>query len=68
MTVVSTQFKVIIELNQQQEQLVERLLQEGGYGVTPGEVIHNVFLRYCAAHPELIKAPVSKPRRSARRG
>ena len=64
---MSTQSKVIIELNQQQEQLVERLLKEGGYGVTPGEVIHNVFLRYCAAHPELIKASASKPRRSARR-
>lgn len=68
MTVVSIQFKVIIELNQQQEQLVDRLLQEGGYGVTPGEVIHNVFLRYCAAHPELMRAPASKLRRSARRG
>jgi hypothetical protein len=67
-TVVSTQFKVIVELNQQQEQLVERLLKEGGYGITPGEVIHNVFLHYCAAHPELMKAPASKPRRSARRG
>lgn len=65
---MSTQFKVIIELNQQQEQLVERLLQEGGYGVTPGEVLHSVFRRYCAAHPELLKAPASKRRRSARRG
>ncbi len=65
---MSTDFKVMVELNQQQEQLVERLLNEGGYGSTPGEVIHTVFRRYCAAHPELVKPSTSKTRRRVRRG
>ncbi len=64
---MSTQFTVRVELNQQQEQLVERLLKDGGFGATPGAVIHNVFRRYCAAHPELFKT-ASKARKSARRG
>lgn len=59
---------VMVELNQQQEQLVERLLKEGGYGATPGEVLCTIFRRYCRAHPELVKTPASKPRRSRRRG
>jgi hypothetical protein len=58
----------MVELNQQQEQLVERLLKEGVYGTTPGEVIHSVFCRYCVGHPELIKAPAAKARKSRRHG
>jgi len=65
---VSAQFKVIVELNQQQEQLVEQLLKEGGYGSTPGEVIHNVFRRYCEAHPELVTLSASKTPGSRRHG
>ncbi len=66
--VVSTQLKVMLELNQQQAQLVEQLLKEGGYGSVPGEIIHNVFRRYCEAHPELVKTSAPKPRRRLRHG
>lgn len=59
---------VVVELNQQQEQLVDRLLKEGGYGATPGEVLCTIFRRYCRAHPELVKMSASKTRRSRRRG
>jgi hypothetical protein len=58
----------MVELNQQQEQLVERLLKERVYGTTPGEVIHNVFRRYCVGHPELIKAPSARVWKSRRHG
>lgn len=45
---------VTIEVNQQQEQMLDRLVEEGELGSTHGEVIRSGFLRFCDAHPELV--------------
>jgi Arc/MetJ-type ribon-helix-helix transcriptional regulator len=44
---------VTIEVNQQQEQMLDRLVAEGKLGSTHGEVIRSGFVRFCEAHPEL---------------
>jgi hypothetical protein len=44
---------VTLEINQQQAQMLDRLIAEGGLGSTPAEVIRTGFLRFCVAHPEL---------------
>jgi hypothetical protein len=46
---------VTIEVNQQQEQMLERLVAEGGLGTTHGEVVRSGFVRFCEAHPELFE-------------
>ena len=45
---------VTIEINQQQEQMLDRLIAEGEYGSTHGEVIRSGFARFCDAHPEVL--------------
>jgi len=45
---------VTIEINQQQEQMLDRLVAEGGLGETHGEVIRSGFLRFCEDHPDLV--------------
>ena len=45
---------VTIEMNQQQEELLDRLIAEGDYGATHGEVMRSGFVRFCDAHPELL--------------
>ena len=51
---MSTQ-TVTVEINQQQAQMLDRLLAEGSYGGTFGEVIRTGFVRFCEAHPEFLK-------------
>jgi Arc/MetJ-type ribon-helix-helix transcriptional regulator len=46
---------VTIEINQQQEQMLDRLVAEGTLGSTHGEVIRSGFVRFCEAHPELFQ-------------
>jgi hypothetical protein len=42
---------VTLEINQQQAQMLDRLIAEG-VGSTPAEVIRAGFLRFCVDHPE----------------
>lgn len=48
---------VTIEVNQQQEQMLDRLIAEGGLGSSYGEVVRSGFLRFCKAHPDLAGRP-----------
>jgi len=45
---------VVVEVNQQQAQMLDRLIDEGGLGETYGEVVRGGFLRFCREHPELL--------------
>jgi hypothetical protein len=45
---------VTVEVNQQQAQMLDRLIAEGGLGATHGEVIRSGFLRFCEEHSELV--------------
>jgi len=47
---------VTIEINQQQEQMLDRLIAEGGLGSTHGEVLRSGFLAFCREHPEILDA------------
>jgi Arc/MetJ-type ribon-helix-helix transcriptional regulator len=47
---------VTIEINQQQAQMLDRLIGEGAHGVSHGEVIRSGFRRFCAEHPEFLAA------------
>ena len=46
---------VTIEINQQQEQMLDRLAREGKLGETHGEVVRAGFVRFCEKHPELLE-------------
>jgi hypothetical protein len=46
---------VVVEVNQQQAQMLDRLIDEGGLGETYGEVVRTGFLRFCREHPELLR-------------
>lgn len=46
---------VTIEINQQQEQMLDRLIAEGTLGSTHGEVVRNGFRRFCEKHPEFLE-------------
>jgi hypothetical protein len=46
---------VTIEINQQQEQMLDRLVAEGTLGSTHGEVLRSGFVRFCEGHPELFQ-------------
>jgi hypothetical protein len=46
---------VTIEINQQQEQMLNRLVAEGDLGETHGEVVRGGFVRFCETHPELLE-------------
>ena len=46
---------VTIEINQQQEQMLDRLIAEGELGETHGEVVRAGFVRFCEEHPELLE-------------
>jgi predicted O-methyltransferase YrrM len=50
---MSEQTVVTIEINNQQVQMLDRLIAEGGLGDDYGEVLRSGFLRFCADHPEL---------------
>ena len=45
---------VVVEVNQQQAQMLDRLIAEGGLGESYGEVIRSGFHRFCQEHPELL--------------
>ena len=47
---------VTVTVNQQQEQMLDRLIAEGGLGDSHGEVIRSGFVRFCAEHPEFLEA------------
>jgi hypothetical protein len=46
---------VTIEVNQQQEQMLDRLVAEGSLGSSHAEVVRSGFVRFCDAHPELFE-------------
>jgi len=46
---------VVVEVNQQQAQMLDRLIAEGGLGETPAQVLHSGFVRFCEEHPELVR-------------
>jgi metal-responsive CopG/Arc/MetJ family transcriptional regulator len=52
--------RAIVELNQQQLELVDRLVQEGGHGTSRAEVIREVFRRFCQDHPELVEGRATR--------
>jgi Arc/MetJ-type ribon-helix-helix transcriptional regulator len=46
---------VTVVINQQQAQMLDRLIADGGYGDTYAEVIRAGFLRFCQEHPEVLR-------------
>ena len=51
-----TEQTVTVEINQQQAQMLDRLIAEGGLGETYGEVIQSGFRRFCEEHPEFLRS------------
>ena len=47
---------VTVELNQQQRQILDRLIADGGYGASHGDVVRTGFLEFCEKHPEIAGA------------
>jgi Arc/MetJ-type ribon-helix-helix transcriptional regulator len=45
--------KVTVEINQQQAELLDRLLADGGYGADYAEIVRTGFRRFCESHPEV---------------
>ena len=43
-----------VVINQQQEQMLDRLVAEERYGSTHAEVIRSGFLAFCEEHPEFL--------------
>jgi hypothetical protein len=58
---VVSERSVTIEINQQQEQMLDRLVAEGGLSETHGEVVRAGFVRFCEAHPELFESGEGTP-------
>jgi hypothetical protein len=52
---VVSERSVTIEINQQQEQMLDRLVAEGELGETHGEVVRAGFVRFCETHAELFE-------------
>jgi hypothetical protein len=44
---------VTVEINQQQAQLVDRLVASATHGTTRAEVMRRAFVEFCERHPEL---------------
>jgi len=55
-----TDHEVTVVINQQQAQMLDRLIAEGGHGSTYGEVIRSGFVRFCEEHPEFLRAESKK--------
>ena len=53
MRAMSDERVVTVEINQQQAQMLDRLIAQGGHGSTYGEVVRNGFVAFCRDHPEL---------------
>jgi Arc/MetJ-type ribon-helix-helix transcriptional regulator len=45
---------VTVVINQQQEQMLDRLIAERRYGSTHVEVIRSGFAAFCREHPEFL--------------
>ncbi len=48
---------VTVVVNQQQADMLDRLIAEGGHGASHADVIRSGFLRFCQEHPELADRP-----------
>jgi len=48
---------VTVVINQQQADMLDRLIAEGRHGASYGDVIRSGFLRFCEDHPELSDRP-----------
>ena len=46
---------VTVEINQQQAQMLDRLIAEGGLGESYADVIRSGFQRFCEKHPEIVR-------------
>lgn len=51
---------VTVEVNNQQAQMLDRMIAEGGYGSSYGEVMRSGFLRFCREHPELAEGATQR--------
>ena len=45
---------VTVVINQQQEQMLDRLVAEQQHGSTHAEVIRSGFVAFCREHPEFL--------------
>jgi Arc/MetJ-type ribon-helix-helix transcriptional regulator len=55
--------KVTIEINQQQAEMLDRLVADGGHGSSYGEIVRAGFVRFCEAHPEVVRGGETKEAR-----
>jgi Arc/MetJ-type ribon-helix-helix transcriptional regulator len=46
---------VTIEINQQQAQMLDRLVADGSYGETYADVVRAGLVSFCEAHPEFLE-------------
>jgi hypothetical protein len=54
--------KIVVEVNQQQRQMLDRLVAEGTHGSTHADVLRSGFLEFCRLHPEIVGAQAAKER------
>lgn len=47
---------VTLEINQQQAEMLDRLIREGGLGDSSADVLRSGFLAFCREHPEVLEA------------
>ena len=52
---VVSERSVTIEINQQQAEMLDRLVREGELGDSHGEVVRAGFVRFCETHAELFE-------------
>ena len=45
---------LVIHVNNQQAQVLERLVADGQFGVSEGEVVRWGLLHFCREHPEVL--------------
>ena len=58
---------VTVEINQQQAQMLDRLIAEGGHGERYEDVIRSGFLRFCEDHTEFLRRAAEEGQRRASR-
>ena len=56
--------KVVVEVNQQQRQLLDRLIAEGTHGSSYEQVVRSGFLEFCRTHPEIAGGSTAAGRES----
>jgi Arc/MetJ-type ribon-helix-helix transcriptional regulator len=52
-----SQTVVTVVINQQQADMLDRLIAEGRHGTSYGEVIRSGFRRFCEEHREMVDRP-----------